>query len=491
MKIVVIGAGLGGLSAACLLSSKGHDVLVIESNKFPGGKMHEVEKRGFRFDTGPSLFTMPFVLDKLLHECGTTIENELTLLPLDPLCRYFFSDGTTFDNYLDKEKNELELKKFAPTEIKAYNSFLNKAKQIYDKTASAFIFNPLFDSADFSSLNPLDLMNINAFSSVHKEVNKQFDSKYLRQFFKRFATYNGSSPYLAPGTLNVIPHVELNQGGYYVQGGIHSITEVLFNIAKQQGVKFKFNCGAKQIHCVNQVVKGVYNNKGKLYEADLVVANSDATYTYSKLLSKNVVSARKRKRIKQVEPSSSGFVMLLGVEKVYDQLKHHNVFFSSDYKHEFHQIFEDKVMPDDPTIYVANTSYSDPEHAPEGCSNLFVLVNAPYLSKRYKWKDHKREIANQVVHILEEKGLKNLKKNLVYRKIYTPKDFKDIYKSNKGSIYGTSSNSKLSAFVRPRNKSKEIKGLYFVGGSTHPGGGIPLVVQSALNAAELIDRYEI
>lgn len=490
MKIVVIGAGLGGLTTACLLSKKGHDVLVIEKNKNAGGKMNQVVKRGFRFDTGPSLFTMPFVLDKVFKECGSSLENELDVSPLAPLCRYFFPDGVIFDNYLDRTKNNQELSSFAPQDIKAYSHFLKKAHELYDKTAPAFIFNPLYDNSDFSSVKPFDLLGINALTTVHKQVNKHFDSSHLRQFFKRFPTYNGSSPYLAPGTLNVIPHVELNQGGYYIKGGIHKVVQALENKAIELGVKFKYNREAERIHVENKTVKGVYNTSGKLYEADLVVANSDATYTYTKLLKKDSISPSKRKRFKKTEPSSSGFVLLLGVEKVYDQLKHHNVFFSSDYKKEFKQLFEEKVMPDDPTLYIANTSHTDPDHAPEGCSNLFVLANAPYLSKNYKWEKHRRKVANHIVKILEGKGLEGLKENLIYSKIITPRDFKKLYYSNKGSIYGTSSNSKMAAFLRPRNKCKDLDGLYLTGGSTHPGGGIPLVLQSALNVVELIERYE-
>jgi phytoene desaturase len=178
--------------------------------------------------------------------------------------------------------------------------------------------------------------------------------------------------------------------------------------------------------------------------------------------------------------------MLLGVDKQYEQLIHHNIFFSADYELEFKQIFEDKIMPDEPTIYIANTSFTDKDHAPEDGSNLFVLVNAPYLSDSYDWSDS--EYGDKVIKELQNRGLSNLSEHITYRKEINPQDFYDQYLSNKGSIYGTSSNDKFSAFLRPRNKSREIEGLYFTGGSTHPGGGIPLVVQSAVNAVELIGR---
>ncbi len=490
MKVVIVGAGLGGLTAACLLSSKGHEVTVYEKNKSVGGKMNEVAKKGFRFDTGPSLFTMPFILEEVLNHCGCQLDDELDLLPLEPLCRYFFPDGIVFDNFYDKDKNEEELRKFAPEDAQAYRDFLKKASSIYEKTASSFIFNPLFDLKDAGSLNYMDLLSINAFSTVSKEVDKHFQSDHLKQFFKRFTTYNGSSPYQAPATMNVIPHVELNQGGYYVCGGLYSIARLLKRLATKQGVEFRMRNQVEMIAVSDKAVEGIYDEHGKYVDADIVIANADATYTYSKLLSKESFSKKKKKKIKKIEPSCSGFVLLLGVEKQFDQLRHHNVFFSSDYQKEFKQIFYDKVMPDDPTIYVANTSYTEADHAPEGASNLYVLVNAPYVTKNYKWKDHKKEVANQIVDMLEERGLNGIREHLKYRKIITPKHFQKDYLSNKGSIYGTSSNNKKSAFIRPRNKSRDIDGLYLVGGSTHPGGGIPLVMQSALNALKLIERYE-
>lgn len=490
MKIIIVGAGLGGLTAACLLSAEGHDVTVYEKNKAVGGKMNEVAEKGYRFDTGPSLMTMPFIFEEVLNKCGLSLESELELQPLEPLCRYFFPDDVVFDNYFDINKNTEELKKFAKDDVEHYKSFLKKASRIYDKTASSFIFNPLFDFTDISSLNFFDFLGINAFSTVSREVNKQFSSKYLRQFFKRFTTYNGSSPFLAPATMNVIPHVELNQGGYYISGGIYSIARLLHKTARKQGVKFVLKNQIEQIAVSDSVVEGIFDEHGKFAEADIVIANADATYTYSKLLNNQSFSKKKKKKIKRIEPSCSGFVLMLGVNKQFEQLRHHNVFFSSNYEHEFDQIFEERVMPDDPTIYVANTSYTDQDHAPDGASNLFILVNAPYVSKKYKWKKHKKDISNKIVDILENKGLRGIRANLEYRKIITPKDFEKEYLSNKGSIYGTSSNTKFSAFIRPRNKSRDINGLYLVGGSTHPGGGIPLVMQSALNAVKLIERYE-
>lgn len=490
MKISIIGAGIGGLTVACLLANEGHEVTVFEKNASVGGKMNQIQEHGFRFDTGPSLLTMPFLLEKVFSLCGKEMADYLELEGLNPICRYFYQDGTIFNNYEDKTDTIEEIEKFAPEDADAYSNFLNYSADLYDKTADAFIFNPLFDFQDFKSLSYSSFLGIDAFSTVSNKVNAHFKSPYLRKFFKRFTTYNGSSPFLAPATLNVIPHVELNMGGYYVKGGLYKIAESLHQIAAETGVTFKFKTDVKQITTEKGTASGIRYNNDIEHWADLVITNSDATETALHLLSDADLSPRKKYKFSKIEPSCSGFVLLLGIDKTYSQLQHHNIFFSENYQREFEQIFKEKVMPDDPTIYIANTSHSDSDHAPEGGSNLFILVNAPYLSDQYDWNTHSLNYAGKLIEELEARGLDDLGNHIKFKKIITPEDFYKKYRSNKGSIYGTSSNTKWSAFVRPRNKSRAIDKLYFTGGSTHPGGGIPLVIQSAFNVVDLIQRYE-
>ncbi|MTI88346.1 MAG: phytoene desaturase [Balneolaceae bacterium] len=489
MRVIVIGAGIGGLSAACIMANKGHQVQLIEQNKQPGGKMNLMSEKGYRFDTGPSLLTMPFILKQLFQQCGEEVEEHLKLIEPDPLCKYFYPDGTVFNSYINREQALKEINRIAPEDAEAYIKFLDYAESLYNKTADAFIFNPLYSLKDFGNLNLWDFFGIDAFATVSNKVDQYFSSSYLRKFFKRFTTYNGSSPYLAPATLNVIPHVEINQGGYYVKGGLYKITECLHELAKRSGVEFKFNSKVDKIRIDNDEVEGVIVN-GTPLDADLVIANSDFSETVRHMLPPDSISRKQHRKAEAAEPSSSGFVLLLGVDTRYQQLNHHNIFFSGNYEEEFRQIFQEKVMPDDPTIYVANTSHTDKGHAPQGHSNLFILVNAPYLIEHHHWDQQKHQYGDKVIEELEKRGLDDLSNHIIFRDSISPKDFYHKYRSNKGSIYGTSSNSTFSAFVRPRNKSREIKGLYFVGGSTHPGGGIPLVIQSAFNAASLIERYE-
>lgn len=490
MKITIIGAGLGGLAVSCMLAHQGHEVTILEKNSSPGGKISQKTENGYRFDTGPSLLTMPFILEKLFAFCDEEISHFVDIKPIDPICRYFYPSGVQFDCHQDTGVNVAQIQQFAPNDVQPYKQFMEYTQQLYERTKGAFLFNPLYGLSDLGELTFTDFFKIDAFKTVAQRIDKTFESTEMRKFFKRFTTYNGSSPYKAPATLNVIPHVELSLGGYYINGGMYALIEGLASLAAKQGVNIRYDIEIQSIKSTDNIVDGVIDSSGQFHSSSLVVSNSDATETYLHLVDQNEISSLKRKRVASLEPSCSGFVLMLGIDKQYNVLEHHNIFFSEDYQREFDQIFDHKVMPDDPTIYIANTSYTNPDHAPEGGSNLFVLVNAPYMNSHIDWEKEKHNYKEQVIRILQERGLTDLGDHIVYSDMITPKDFYQKYRSNKGSIYGTSSNSKLSAFMRPKNKCRSIKGLYLVGGSTHPGGGIPLVTLSAFHAVELINRFE-
>lgn len=489
MKMAVIGAGIGGLAVSCLLATDGHSIDVFEKNAQAGGKMDEAKIDGFRFDTGPSLLTMPFVLEQLFDSCYRKLSDYIELVPLEPLCRYFYPNGTIFDAYSDLPKTLKQIEEFAPGDRQAYIDFLYYSETLFRRTAPSFLYNPLNSWSDLIGLKMSDMLRIDAIKTVSDRIDRTISSHELRQFFKRFTTYNGSSPFKAPATLNVIPHVELNLGAYYVKGGLYRVAEALFKLAKELGVRFHFETEVETIYIEDGAVYGVQlKGNGEVKYYDSVVSNSDAAVTYTKLIKNGAVPARKRKKIVEMEPSCSAFVMLLGINKKYEQIRHHNIFFSRDYEKEFRQIFEEHRMPEDPTIYIANSSASDPDHAPRGGSNLYILVNAPYNDGSINWSQAKDQIADKIINHLEAGGLDKLRESTKVREIITPEDFEKRYHSNKGSIYGTSSNSRLSAFARSRNKSPYVKGLYLVGGSTHPGGGIPLVTLSAMHAYEMIRK---
>lgn len=489
MKVGIIGAGIGGLSAACLLAADGHEVILWEKNDTVGGKMNQRIVDGFRFDTGPSLFTMPDILRSVFEACNRKMEDYITIKPVDPVCRYFWRDGTVFDCSTNIPVTLENMRKFAPEDTEAYISFLGYSADIYKKTSNTFLFNPLQQLKDLRDVKKSDIFKIDAFSSVSTKVDKYFKSPYIRQFFKRFTTYNGSSPYIAPATLNVIPYVELCLGGFYVNGGLYQIATSLEKLARELGVTFQFGKCVNHISSSNRKADKVVFEDGEEVSIDILFSNSDATHTYTELLDDKTVKPRNKQQLREIEPSCSGFVLLLGIDKKFDELKHHSIFFSDDYENEFRELFIKKRPSENPTIYIANTSHSDPEHAVEGGSNLFILVNTPYLTDETVWTpEYSKKYGDMIITILEKEGLSGLRESIQVREHITPQDFYDVYLSNKGSIYGTSSNLPTSAFMRPRNKSPFLNNLYLTGGSTHPGGGIPLVVLSAKHAVSLFKR---
>jgi phytoene desaturase len=489
MKTGVIGAGIGGLAVACLLAAEGYKVSVWEKNNSFGGKMNQFTKDGYRFDTGPSLFTMPFVLEDLFKKCGKSVHDYIEIVPVNPICRYFWNDGVVFDSSANLPESLQQIRKFAPEDTESYVKFLGYSADIYQKTANTFLFNPLQKLKDLRKVKKSDFFKIDAFSTVSNKIDRYFESKYLRQFFKRFTTYNGSSPYIAPATLNVIPYVELCLGAYYVKGGMYKIAEALHKLAEELGVEFRFNTEIKKILSENNSVSGVVFADDNAIQLDALFSNADATFTYTQLCGNDIIKPRVKQQFREIEPSCSGFVLMLGVNKTYDNLVHHNIFFSDDYENEFRELFIKKQTASDPTIYIANTSFDEKGHAPNGCSNLFILVNTPYLSPEIEWtEDYTHAYSQKIIKMLEDKGLEDLSNHIEVKHIITPQDFYDLYYSNRGSIYGTSSNLPLSAFLRPRNKSPYLSNMYLTGGSTHPGGGIPLVMLSAFHAVNLFSR---
>ncbi len=476
--IIVIGAGLGGLSAAIRLAYREFKVSVFEKNTTVGGKMQEViSENGYRFDTGPTLITMPFVFEELFRSVGKNLADYLTLVPLESACKYFFSDGTTFTAYCNLNRLREEIARVFPTEKANFERYFQYAKKIYEATAENFIYNPLSFSRLLKS-NPLDLLHIDAFSTAHTANARFFKDSRLVQFLDRFPTYVGSSPYLAPATLNVIPFVELAFGGFYVKGGMIELAKAYHRLAEEFGARFYFNQSVERILTSNGKVSGVELANGERIDCDAIVSNDDAVHTYADLLGEKQVE-------KKYEASCSGFVLCLGIGATHEQLAHHNIFFTSDYEKEFNEIFEQKVMPSEPTIYISISAKSDTGQAPEGKENWFVLINAPFLSPAYDWEKNKLAYRDLIVRRLKSLGFTSLDKQIEFEYIITPVDLKMKFNSFRGSIYGISSNNRMSAFLRPRNRGK-VKGLYLASGSAHPGGGTPMVTLSGKFAAELL-----
>ncbi len=485
-KVAVIGSGLGGLSSAVHLAKLGYSVDIFEKNSLPGGKVGEISFDGYRFDTGPSILTMPFILKELFEFAGFNIDEHLEIEPVEPICRNFFPNEKFVDTSPDTEAMQQQITQFSPTDAENYPKYLDYSKKIYDNSAQVFLYEPfhevgkLFKEKKMPS--PLDVFKLDVFRTVHDANSSFFKNENIVKIFDRYATYNGSSPYMAPATLNNISHVELNLGAYYVKGGIYRIVEALTAILEKMNVNINFNTPVDEILTENNSVKGISVN-GEKIDYDNVVSNADVVYTHNHLLNGQ---SRRKYKLNKLEPSLSAMLFLWGVDKTFDGLKHHNVIFPENYRQEFIDIFDRKKAPEDPAIYISITSKSDPSHAPEGCENWYVLVNMPYLTGNNGAK-YGTSIKKILFKKLKQSGF-DLENHIAAEKIIEPVDFEGRHNSNRGSIYGISSNTRMTAFKRPANRSRDIEGLYFASGSSHPGGGIPLVLLSGRHCANLI-RY--
>ena len=484
-NIIVIGAGIGGLSTAIRLQSAGNQVTVLEKNELVGGKMYQLEQDGFRFDTGPSVITMRHVFEDLFASAGRKLEDYLSLVHVEPMTRYFYPDGFVLDASSDISKMAQQIETIDERDVEGYLAYLAYAARIHRITGDTFIYNQPPNLASMFKVPPWQMMKSDPFRTMNGAIKSFVQSDKLRQLLGRFATYVGGSPYLAPATLNVIAHVELTGGVWYPEGGIYQIAKVLETLATEIGVTICTNQGVKQIRVDKGRVSGVLLENGDILDADVVVSNVDVAMTYQKLISSADVAETRINKMSSYEPSCSGFVMLLGVEGKHDKLAHHNIFFSEDYPAEFKAIFKDGIPADDPTLYVAITSKTDSDHAPEGCENWFVLVNAPPLNNHFDWEANKQDYRDLVLRKLAEKGF-DIRDKIRTETILTPDDLQAMSGAWKGALYGPSANDRFAVFLRPHNRSKDIKGLYFAGGTTHPGGGVPMVMLSGKVASDMV-----
>jgi phytoene desaturase len=482
---VVIGAGVGGLSAAIRLAAQGWSVTVLERLERAGGKLNLLEDNGYRFDTGPSLVTLPWVFEDLFNAAGERMADHLELQRLEPVCRYFYPDGTGFDASADLPTMMANLERFSLGAGEDFNAFFGHAARAWRGSRKPFLERAISSPLDFvrGGVPWADLTALLPLPTLHGLAARFFNDARLQQFVGRYATYTGSSPYRAPGTLSTVLYSEYAFGAWYVKGGLYRIAQSLEAVARKLGVRFEFCASVGKITLEDVVegkppkVGGVTLEDGRAFAADAVVCNADAATLYEELL-----PARLDARAKRLEPSISGFVMLLGVAGESTGLEHHNIFFSSDYRREFAQIFDDLRPADDPTIYACISSKSDATQAPPGCENWFVLVNAPPTGGT-DWTQEAPNYVARILEILAARGY-DLRDRIQVQHVMTPTDLETRYKTWRGGIYGTSSNSVSAAFLRPQNRSKTVRGLYLASGSAHPGGGLPLVMLSGKLAAE-------
>ena len=483
---VIVGSGVGGLAAAIRLSVKGYSVTVFEKNPYPGGKLSFFEKDGFTFDAGPSLFTQPTNIEELFNLAGKRIKDYFSYRSVPISNNYFFENGKRITAWtaLEKFAQELESKAGEPPEN--VFTYLRDAEKLYQNIGTIFLNDSLHKLQTWTSptiARAVGALRLSYLSStLHQYNSSKFRTPEAVQIFNRFATYNGSSPYQTPAMLSLIPHLELNEGTYYPHGGMISITNALYKLAQDLGVHFHFNTPVEKILRNGNRISGVYA-AGQSIDAEVVVSNMDVYFTYKTLLQ----DAERATKVLKQERSSSAFIFYWGMNSTFPELDLHNIFFSKDYLREFEGIFKTGDLTNDPTVYINITSKMEKGLAPDGKENWFVMVNTP-AHRGQKWSELRPHIRKSVTGKLKRMLGRDIESLIEVEETLDPQTIETKTSSYMGSLYGTSSNSKFAAFLRHPNFSNQLKGLYFCGGSVHPGGGIPLCLKSAKIACDLIPQ---
>jgi phytoene desaturase len=495
-RIVVIGAGIGGLSVAARLATTGHDVIVCEQAHQVGGKLAAFTRDGFTFDTGPSLLTLPAVYRDLFLSTGAPLEESLELVEIDPAFRYRFPATQVADAvWLDvPNASRARLREALDDGLGTgagadWDRFLERAHDIWQATRGPFLESPLTGGRDLLRMarSAGDVRTVSPWLSLRSLGRKYLRDPRLRLLLDRYATYTGSDPRRAPAALAVVPYVEQTFGAWHVRGGVHQLGVAVHERALLRGVTVRTGADVRRVLVEGGRAAGIELTTGERIDADVVVSDADATRLYDELVPASA-GASARRRLRKATPSLSGFVLNLAVRGRTPGLGHHTVLFPADYDAELDAVFGRDASPvTDPTIYVC--APEDPAMRPEGHESWFVLVNAPRHGKGRGLVDWDvpglaESYADRVLEVMAARGL-DVRDRLLWREVRTPADLERSTRSPGGAIYGTSSNGPRAAFLRPANRSP-LPGLFLVGGSAHPGGGLPLVGMSAAIVADLV-----
>ncbi len=483
-SVAILGSGLAGLAASIRLAHAGFTVSVFEKNSYPGGKLTEFQKDGYRFDAGPSLLTMPNYITEVLSLAGNSHADKFRYRRLRTVCHYFWPDGSRFSAPADSRELIAGLAELTGCDPKKIAAYLHNSKLKYELTGTVFTEKSLHRLSTWLSgsvvkalahLHRFDLMR-----TMHQTHVKRLGHPKLVQMFDRYATYNGSNPYKAPGMLTLIPHLEHHVGAFLPEGGMHDVTQSLFEAAKSMGVTFHFETAATGLEVAQKKVIHLKTEHGT-HSPDAILSNMDVWYTYKKLLP----AVKHPEKILRQKRSTSALIFYWGVRSEAPGMDVHNILWAEDYAAEFEAIAEKGELYHDPTIYVNITSRMVPGDAPQGCTNWFVMVNVPH-GNVLNSEEAIHRVRTTVLDKIETLLGIPVKQLIDTEEWLTPHDIDHKTGSYRGSLYGTSSDSTLAAFLRHPNFTRRVKNLYFAGGSVHPGGGIPLCLQSAKIASALI-----
>lgn len=483
-KAIIVGAGIAGIATSIRLRARGYDVVVYEANAYPGGKLSSITDGGYRFDAGPSLFTMPSKVTDLFTLMGEDSQAHFSYEQRDHVCNYFWEDGSRYAMPASIDDIATTMASTFDVEQETVYQYLQRSASKYDVTAPVFLDKSLHKVSSYLSTKTIRALaatpQLDIFCTLDEVNRKTFSDQRLVQLFNRYATYNGSNPYQTPGIMSMIPHLEMGIGTYFPHGGMVSITTSLEALARRHGVVYHYNTPVEQIHTASGRATGV-TIEGRLVDADIVVSNMDVFSTYTRLLKHE----HQPVNILEQERSSSALIFYWGINRTFGELDLHNIFFSDHYEEEFEAIFKDKSLHEDPTVYIHISSKGEESDAPPGCENWFVMINTPgdYGQDWDSLIDLSRQrIVDKVSRILKV----DVADHIESESILDPRSIASKTQSHRGALYGTASNDRFAAFLRHANFSSKIKNLYFCGGSVHPGGGIPLCLQSAKIVADLI-----
>lgn len=494
LKVGIVGGGLGGLAAACVLAARGHSVQLFEKNPWLGGKAAQLESDGFRFDMGPTILTLPSVLSRIFTEAGRKLEDYLTLVPLDPQWRCLFDDGTALDLLADTAKMCEQLKSYSayPETSSGYAKFFDLSQRLHDVSDRFFFWKSVGGLADTFQTGGMfdlavlkDVLALRMGRSVASVVRQHVPDPRVAQMIDHFTQYVGSAPDASPAVLCGIAHMQTSEGVWYPLGGTRAVPLALTKLATELGVEFCCEREIAAIETSGVSVTGLRTEQGEVIPCDAVVSNCDSLRTHRELLRGTPAATQLDKGR---EPACSGVVLYLGLDRKYDHLLHHNFVFSKDPHEEFEWIYRRGEPAPDPTCYVCAPAVTEPDVAPPGGEALYVLVHTPYLRPHHDWKKLLPEYREVILDKLERTGqLEGIRSRIVVEHHLTPEGIDARYRVWRGAIYGLASHGKYLGAFKPPNRHRHFSGLYLAGGAAHPGPGMPMVLMSGWIAADTLD----
>jgi diapolycopene oxygenase len=488
-RVIVIGGGLGGLSAAISLAQEGYDVVVHEKNDKIGGKLNVLKVDGFSFDLGPSILTLPHIFERLFQKSGRKMADYFSIRAVRPHWRNFFEDGITVD--LSPEPESLAKAAAAVGEpLGNLQRFLEYSGRLYDLVESGYFEQGLDTSQEFANFYGLwKFPKFDLLRTMHGGVARYLKTQHMRDIFDYFIKYVGSSAYRAPAFMNCLPTIQFRHDLWYVDGGMYNIAVGLGRLMGELGITVHCNSEIRRVWKEKDRVVGITTDDGAFEPADIIVSNMEVIPAYRELLEEDgeLLASLEKK----FEPSCSGLVLELGLDTQYPQLAHHNFFFSRDQKKHFQAVFNERRLPDDPTIYLVAASKTDPTVAPPGCDCLKVLPHIPHIEPdRPLTRQDYLAFKERVLDKLQRMGLRDLRRHIVCEHLWTPVDIQRQYYSNAGSIYGVAADRFRNLAFKAPKQSEKYPNLFFVGGSVNPGGGMPMVVLCGQSVCKKVVQWD-